>query len=217
MAIEAFAHIRYEDTALQLAEITGSQHAPDELQVAAAGIHAVLMSSWQKFVDGGVMTSDGLQRKINQPATQAEIMAESKARYMLLYEGERPLESAEQVRAFARIEDYSPRFGKKYPNFSDLEVVSGNLMDEQGARDARTLLYHGTHGYAMQRKVAAYTEAPNSQGRQFFQAHGFQERRVLPEEVIDENSKIQYVHVVAPSIQDIYRTLPGGEHTFTHY
>ena len=217
MSVEAFARINYGDFVAQLAEVRGVEHEADELQVAAAGMHAILMSSWQKFVDAGVMTQDGLHRKINLPATQAELMAESKARYLLLYEGDQVLESPEQLRAFARVENYKPRLGKAYPNFSDLEVISGNLKNEHGARDARTLLYHGTHGYAMQRKVAAYTEAPNLQGRQFFQSHGFQERRALPPEVIDESSQIQYIHVEAPSIQDIYRTLPGGEHTFTYY
>lgn len=216
MAVEASTRINYGDSGVWLAEVGDSKRSADELLIAATGIHSVLMSSWQKFVDGGTLTAEGLRRKIRQPEAQAEHMVKSKARYMLLYEGDYVLESDEQVKAFARIENYRPLLGRSYPNFSDLEVRSGDLMSEEGARDARTLLYHGARRYAMQCKAAAYTEEPNSRGRQFFQEHGFEQLRILPPEVIDVNSGIQYVHVEAPSIGGIYQTFPTGEHRFTH-
>jgi hypothetical protein len=217
MAVEAFVHCQYDDdSGIYIAEAKGTD--PNELYIAAQSTHDVLTASWQKFVDAGHITAMGLAKKIAQPFTQAERMAEGSARYFLAYDGERTLEDPDQVRGFARIETYQPRnvFRRSYPNVTDLEFRSGQLDDETTARDARTLLYHALHHYELMRRVAVYTEEPNQSGRSFFTEHGFMERRVLDPEIIDEDSKISYVHMEAPSQPAIYQTYPGGEHRFSY-
>lgn len=220
MAVEQVIHCEYADgSSLYLGEAVGD--TPDDFAIAAQGIHEVLTASWQKFVDGGQISVEGLAKKIRQPFTQAEIMAQkSTARYFLAFDSETPqLDDAAQVKGFARIETYSPRnpLKRSYPNITDLEFRSGFLDEPLTARDARTLLFHSLRHYPYDRQVAAYTEEPNPSGRSFFARHGFTERRITVAEHIDSSSQLAYVHMEAPNQHRIFRHTPPLEHSFTYY
>jgi len=227
MAVETLARCAYYNgDDIYIGEALGD--APKELEIAAQGIHDVLMSSWQKFVGSGHLSAAGLIKKIRQPYTQAEIMAEKgrNARYFMAFKGEYDdpaeaikLTDPEQIQGFVRIESYSPRnpLKKSYPNISDLEFRSGKLAEAPADRYARVLLDYSLRHYPYDRQVAAYTEEPNESGRHFFADHGFVERRITAVEQIDESSQIAYVHMEAPNQRAIFQTFPPQEHAFTYY
>jgi len=164
----------------------------------------VLRAGWEhKFVPEH-LSADTVRKKIPSSADITTRISNPNAHYLVGYREQTvfdpQLREADDVVAIMRVEEYQPRnpFKKPYPNVTDIETLNGKLHG-QYENVAAALLYCGLSDFGENRKVAAYSEAPNADGISFFEEAGFQQTGNRPEEQIGDQ-RIQYVHLEAPSV-----------------
>lgn len=188
-------------------EIGDARHAltKEDLVVCAEGICNVLRTSWtQKFVPNE-FNEDDLDTKI--PSTQ-----EQAARILKPHRGARYLlaanEAASGPQAFIRVESYRPRSPLKrpYPNVTDLETLDGRIAAGPYHLQAAALLLHGLGGWESSRPVSAYAEAPNKDGRRFYETYGLViDDSMGPEQLTEAIGKgsLTYAHMVSDKGVDV--------------